>query len=199
MDRRAVIALVFAAFWAPAGGASDPVPVKGTSATYAPSVKVALRDRNVQLNLTGVGIRKKIGLNVYAVASYVQDGTAVRSADDVVKADAVRMLHLVMQREVDPEDFIDAFKSAVGKSYPADKFVAEFKQLTDAVGEKVAAKGDQVYIVSVPGAGVRIRLADKVDVTIKNAEFAKALWEVYLGPKPLDETLKRGLVGMLTQ
>jgi hypothetical protein len=199
MDRRAVVALMIAALFVPTGGASDPVPVKGTSATYAPSVKVAVKDQTVQVNLTGVGVRRKFGLNVYAVASYVQDGTAVRSADDVVKAEAVRMLHIVMQRTVEPEDFIGAFKDAVGKSYPADKFASEFTEITKAVGDTVAAKGDQVLIVSVPGAGVRVRLADKVDITLKNADFARALWEVYLGPKPLDETLKRGLVGMLTQ
>lgn len=196
MFRRAVASLVVGALVATAP-AADPVPVKGSQVTYPPSVEVPVKDRNVKLGLTGVGLRTRVGLRVYAVASYVQDGTPVRTAEDVVKADAVRMLHLVMERTVEPADFIGAIKDAMAKSYPADKFAAEFKQLTEAVGDTAAKKGDHVTLLSVPGAGVRVRLADKVDVTVKGADFARALWEVYLGPKPVDEVLKKGLVGML--
>jgi hypothetical protein len=179
------------------GVAADPVAVKGTSASYEPAVSVPVKDRDVKLNLTGVGLRTKVGFNVYAVASYVQDGAAVKTPEEVIKADAVRMLHLVMQRKVVPADFIGAFKTAVGKTYPEEKFAAEFTQLTEAVGDTAAAKGDHVTLLYVPGTGVRIRMADKVDVTIKNPAFAKALWEVYLGADPLDEKLKTGLVDRL--
>ena len=42
------------------------------------------------------------------------------------------LLYLVMERAVGAGDFIDAFKTAVGKSYPADKFAAEFAHLAVA-------------------------------------------------------------------
>lgn len=195
MFRRAVVALVVGAVAAATGVAADPVPVKGTSVAYPPAVAVTAKDKPVRLNLTGVGLRTKVGIGVYTVASYVQDGTRVAGADDVLKADAVRLLHLVMQRSVEPADFIGAFKAAVGKTHPADKFAAEFKQLGDAVGDTAAAKGDHVTLLSVPGEGVRVQMGRKVDVTIKSPAFAQALWEVYLGPKPLDEGLKKGLGG----
>ena len=195
MLRRFVVTLLVGAVVMPAS-AADPVTVKGSSAKYPQSATVAVGDKTVKLNLTGVGLRKRI-VTVYAIGSYVQEGVAVRSEDDVVKADAVRLLHIVMEREVGPEDFIGAFRLAVGKTYPDEKFAAEFKQLTDAVGNKAASKGDHVFLVSIPGVGVRIRLADKVDVTIKNPAFARALWEIYLGENPIDETLKKDLVGMM--
>ncbi len=198
MFRRTVVALLVGAVSAGTGLAADPVPVKGTSVAYAPTVSVTVKDKAVQLNLTGVGLRTKVGFGVYAVASYVQDGTRVRGAEDVLKADAVRLLHLVMQRAVEPGDFIGAFQAAVGKTYPADKFVTEFAQLTAAVGNTAAAKGDHVTLLHVPGEGVRIQMGRKVDVTVKSPAFAQALWEVYFGPKPLDEGLKKGLVGLPT-
>jgi hypothetical protein len=199
MFRRAVVALVVGVVATASASAADPVSVKGSSASYPQSASVAVGgNKTVKLNLTGVGLRKRV-VTVYAIASYVQEGVAVKNADDVVKADAVRLLHIVMERNVDPDDFIAAFRGAVAKSYPEDKFAAEFKQLSDAVGNKVAAKGDNVYLISTPGAGVRIRLADKVDVTVKNPAFARALWEVYLGANPIDETLKQNLVGMLSR
>ncbi|HVL12364.1 MAG TPA: chalcone isomerase family protein [Gemmata sp.] len=194
---RSAAAVLIAGVVAASAAATDPVRVKGSSASFPATLNLPNGDKTVRLDLTGAGLRTKIGLGVYAVASYLQEGTAARTADDVVKADAVRLLHLVMERTVAPDDFIGAFKSAVGKSYPADAFAAEFKQLAAAVGDRSAAKGDHVFLVSVPEAGVRIKLADKVDVTIKNPAFARALWEVYLGSKPLDDGLKKSLVGML--
>jgi hypothetical protein len=171
MLRRVVVALLVGAVAAPAP-AADPVPVKGSSASYAQSAGVVVGDKTVKLNLTGVGLRKRV-VTVY--------------------------LHIVMERNVDPDDFIGAFRTAICKTYPEDKFAAEFKQLTDAVGNKAASKGDHVYLVSVPGVGVRVRLADKVDVTIKNPAFARALWEIYLGENPIDDTLKNVVVGMLAR
>jgi hypothetical protein len=180
-----------------ATAADDPVPVKGSSAKYPSAVEVTVGDKAAILKLTGVGLRSKIGISVYAVGSYLQDGVAARTPEELAKADAARMLHLVMERTVEPADFIEAFKSAVGKTYPADKFADEFAQLTKAVGNTAAKKGDHVILLSAPGAGVRIQIVGKVDVTVKNPAFAQALWEVYLGPKPIDEGLKKGLAGRL--
>jgi len=199
MFRHALATLMAAALTITIGMAADPVPVRGTSAAYAPSVDATVKGQAVRLNLTGVGLRTRFTFNVYAIASYVQDGAAVRTAEDLARADTVRLLHLVMQRTVEPSDFIGAFKAAIDKSHPADEFKAEFTQLATAVGSTAAAKGDHVTLLSLPGEGVRIQVAQSVDVTIKNPAFARALWEVYLGPKPLDEGLKKGMVSMLTR
>src|SRR5688572_15728272 len=104
MFRRAVVALLAGAITAATGAAANPIPVRGTSVTFDPAVYPTLNDRPVRLTLTGVGLRTRVGLSVYAVASYVQDGAAVRTAEDVAKADAVRLLHLVMERTVEPAD-----------------------------------------------------------------------------------------------
>ncbi|VTR95128.1 lipoprotein transmembrane : Chalcone-flavanone isomerase OS=Singulisphaera acidiphila (strain ATCC BAA-1392 / DSM 18658 / VKM B-2454 / MOB10) GN=Sinac_0769 PE=4 SV=1 [Gemmata massiliana] len=120
--------------------AADPVTVKGTSVTYPPAVSANVKDKDVQLSLTGVGLRTKVGFNVYTVASYLQDGTRVQKAEDLARTDAVRLLHLVMQRTVQPDAFIGAFRTAVGKSYPDDKFVGEFTQLVNAIGKNAADK-----------------------------------------------------------
>jgi hypothetical protein len=199
MIRLAGLAVCLGVLTATSAVAADPVPVKGSQNKFAPTVTVMVGDKPVELMLTGVGLRTKVGLNVYAIGSYLQEGAAARTPEDLAKADAVRMLHLVMERNVEPADFIDAFKSAVGKSYPADKFATEFAQLTEAVGKTAAKKGDQVILLFAPGTGMRIQIVGKVDLLIKNADFAQALWEVYLGPKPLDEKMKMGLVARLAR
>ncbi|MDY3559363.1 chalcone isomerase family protein [Gemmata sp. JC673] len=196
MFRSAIFALVVAVV-AGHGMAAEPVPVKGTSVAYAPTISATVKDKAVPLSLTGVGLRTKVGFDVYTVASYVQDGTRVQKAEDVAKTDTVRLLHLIMQRTVQPDDFIGAFRSAVGKSYPEGKFATEFTQLVNAIGKNAATKGDHVILLHVPGEGVRVQMGQKVDVTIKSPGFSQALWEVYFGSKPLDEGLKKGLVGSM--
>jgi hypothetical protein len=197
MFRRAVIALVVGGVAALTAVADDPVPVSGSSVKYPRAVAVQVGDKATTLKLTGVGLRTRAFLNVYAVGSYLQDGAAVRSAEELARADAVRMLYLVMERTVDPADLLDAFKTAVGKTYPADKFAPEFAQVAAAIGTKSAQKGDHVSLLAVPGVGVRIQIVGKVDVTVRNTAFAQALWEIYVGPKPIDEDLKKGLVSQL--
>lgn len=194
---RCAAALLIGALAAITASAADPIPVKGSTAKYPPAVEVTVGDKSANLKLTGVGLRTKVGFGVYAVGSYLQDGVVVRTPEELAKADAVRMLHLVMERTVESGDFIDAFKSSVGKSYPADKFKDEFAEVAKAVGNNAAKKGDQVIMLYSPGTGVRMQIVGKVDVTVKNPAFAQALWEVYLGAKPIDEGLKKGLVGML--
>lgn len=194
MARFAALVLLAAA---PAAVAADAVPVRGSSASFPTAVAVPAGDKTVSVKLTGVGLRTRLGFRVYAVGSYLQDGAAARSADEMAAADAVKMLYLVMERTVEPADFIGAFRTAVGKAHPADKFAAEFEQLTAAIGGTAAAKGDHVSMVSVPGVGVRVQIVGKVDVTVKNPAFAQALWGVFLGPQPIDEGLKAGLANRL--
>ena len=197
MLRRLVVALAVAAVVAPAASSAESVPVAGASGKFPRAVTTPVGQQAVTLKLTGVGLRTKVFLNVYAVGSYLQDGAAAATAADLAKVEAARMLYLVMERTVESADFIDAFKSAVGKTYPADRFAAEFAQLAAAVGSKAAQKGDHVSLLYVPGTGLRVQIVGKVDVTIKSQAFAQALWEVYLGPNPIDDDLKKGLTGLL--
>jgi hypothetical protein len=187
--------LVGAATTASAG---DPVPVRGSAVKYPDAVSVTVGGKPVALKLTGVGLRTKASLfNVYAVGSYLQDGVRVGNADELARVEAARMLYLVMERTVDGADLIDAFKSAINSNYPADKFAAEFASLSAAVGNRPAAKGDHISMVYAPGVGLRVQIVGKMDVTIDSPAFARAVWEIYLGPKPIQDDIKAGLVKLL--
>src|SRR4029453_15544700 len=82
--------------------AADPVTVKGSSAKYPPAVSITVGEKAVRLNLTGVGPRTKLGFGIYAIAGYSEDGPRVRTAEELLKVDAIRALHLVMERDVEP-------------------------------------------------------------------------------------------------
>jgi hypothetical protein len=196
---RCAAGILVLAFCASKTPAAEPVPVKGSTAKYPPAVSLPVGERTVKLNLTGVGLRTKFGFGIYAIGSYLQDGASVKTAQELMTTDAVRALHLIMDRDVEPRDFVDAFKTAIGKNHPADKFQEEFEQLMKAVGNRPLKKGDQIVLVATAATGVRIMIVGKVDVAFKNAAFTEALWEVYLGARPLDEKLKKGLTEMLAR
>lgn len=196
MKRLTVTALVLAAL-APAVGAADVVAVPGSSARFARTLSLPGSNPPTTLKLTGVALRTKLVFNVYAIASYVKEGTPVRTAEELARVEAPRMLHLVMERTVSGKDFLDAFRTAIGKSYPPSKFAAELTQLATVFGDRGAAEGDNVVLMYTPGAGLRVQIVNKDGVTIPNPEFARAVWEVYLGPQPVDPGMKRGLAGLL--
>lgn len=198
MFRRVACILVLA-IWSSNALAAEPVAVKGSTAKYPPLVSIAVGEKAVKLSLTGVGLRTKFGFGIYAIGSYLQEGAPVGTAEELMKTDAVRALHLIMQRDVEPRDFVDAFRSAIGKNHPTEKFQEEFTQLMKAVGDRPLKKGDHIVLVATPATGVRIQIVGKVDVTFKNADFTNALWEVYLGARPLDEKIKKGLTEMLAR
>ena len=129
------------AFWASNASAVEPVAVKGSTAKYPPAVSVALGEKSVKLNLTGVGLRTKFGFGIYAIGSYLQDGATVKTAQELMTTDAVRALHLIMDRDVEPRDFVDAFKTAIGKNHPADKFQEEFSAVDEGSRRPAAQEG----------------------------------------------------------
>lgn len=184
------------AFAAGSLSAADPVAVPGSDVKFPPTVGTAAGGKPVTLKLTGVGVRTRAIFKVYAIGSYLAEGTAVKTAEDVAAADAPKMLYIVMERNVSGKDFAEALRSGVGKTHP-DKFAAEFKQIADAVGDQTASKGDHVSLLYLPGVGLRVQIVGKVDLTVKGADFAAAVWGVYLGGSPVDEKLKQGLASMI--
>ena len=195
MSRTLLSALIAAAIAAPAA-ADETVEVPGTSTRCLAAVSTRHGNQDVVLNLTGAALRSKLIVNVYTVASYLQAGKAARTADELVAADAVKLLLITMERDVDGPDLIDAFKTAVAKSHPG-RFGPEFAELARHVGTGTARKGTEVVIAYLPGTGTRFKFEGKEPLVIPGKEFADAVWGVYLGPKPLTDAIKKGLTARL--
>ena len=62
---------------------------------------------------------------------------------------------------------------------------------------QTAQKGDHIFITHIPNAGLHCSLAGKGEVLIKNAQFARAVWDIYLGKNNLGDEIKKGLVSRL--
>jgi hypothetical protein len=192
--RSLVVALTVAVGAATAG---ETVGVDGSGTQFPAAVEAQVGGRSVQLALTGAAVRKKVFVTVYAVASYLQDGVVAKTADQLAAADGVKVLVLVMERDVAGGDMADAIRAGVRLNHPADAFGPELAQIGQVLGGMRLEKGDRVTLTAAPGAGLRCQVAGKADVTVGAPAFARAVWDIYLGRQNLGEAIKAGLASRL--
>lgn len=162
---------------------------------------VRISEGGTELLLNGAGLRKRLLFRVYVGALYLQKKTGAANAA-VNDAGAKRvMMHML--RDVPADQFADALEDGLKNNNPAEDLVkleAQVKQLRavfDAV--KVAKSGDVILIDYLPGSvsggGTRVTINGTVKSTIAGEGFNRALLRVWLGDKPADSDLKKGLLG----
>lgn len=169
----------------------------GGSATYAGTADVQVGGKSVRLRLTGVAMRTKVIVNVYAIGSYVDAAAKPGSAEALASMDCAKRLHLVMERSVEGKDMAEAFQAAVRMNYAAGTFDQEVATLCQFMRGTSLRKGEHILLTHVPGVGLHCNVAGRADFTIKNARFSQAVWEIYLGQKNLGDDIKRGLTARL--
>ena len=150
------------------------------------------------LNLNGVGLRKRAIFKVYVAGLYVGQKSASPVA--IVNDKGARRVSLRMLRDVDAQSFIDSFNEGLKNNTPEAQLTA-LKPQVDAlvatlksIGE--AKKGDVINFDYTPDGGTRITVNGQAKGTpIASADFFAAVLRIWLGDKPADETLKKGMLG----
>jgi hypothetical protein len=177
--------------------AAEMVGVSGSDAQFPAVIESKVGDKQVKLRLTGTALRKKFIFSIYAIGSYLQEDDPARTAEALAVSDSPKQLHLVLERDVDGKDMVAALKDAIRKSYPEDAFATEMTALGEFFQGNTIKKGDNVRLTHVPGLGLHCAVFGKSDVLIKNPNFSRAIWDIYLGKNNLGEAIKQGLVSRL--
>src|SRR5437868_8047592 len=107
----------------------ETVVVPGSDVRYPVRTEITVGYKPVKLVLTGTAERKGHGLNVYAIASYIQDGAAAKTAEQIVAADAVKVMHLVLERNLDGQTMFEGIRTGVRLNHSLDAFAGEMGQL----------------------------------------------------------------------
>jgi hypothetical protein len=177
--------------------ATELVGVHGSSTQYTTTMDITIGDKPYHLVLTGVALREKFFINVYAIGSYVLDGAGVHTAEELAAINQPKQLHLVMERDVEGGDIAEAFRIAVRQNYPSPVFDNEVNRLVEMTREIEFKKGDHIYLTHQPGIGLRCQVIGKGDFIIDNPDFSRAIWDIYLGKNNIGEGIKKGLVSRL--
>ena len=150
------------------------------------------------LQLNGAGLRTRAIFKVYVAGLYVPAKST--NPATLLAQKGPRRLQMTMLRNVDADSFAaplnDGLKNNHSEAQLAalkgqiDAFNATFK----SVGE--AKKGDVIGIEYLPDAGTRITVNGQAKgAAIPGEDFYAALLRIWLGDKPADGDLKKGLLG----
>ncbi|MGZ3457897.1 MAG: chalcone isomerase family protein [Archangium sp.] len=146
-----------------------------------------------ELKLNGAGLRKKFVFHVYAAGLYLQNPS--HSAQQVIESDQVKRVRMSMLRDLEKAKIVEAIEEGFRKN-AADKMPALQQRLdtfTAAIPD--LKKGDELVLTYVPGQGTTIESKAGQKISVQGKDFADALFSVWLGKSPVDESLKEGMLG----
>jgi hypothetical protein len=197
MKRTAILSAVGLFLCVTCVWAVELVGVHGSNTQYTSTMDITIGDKAYHLVLTGTALRQKFFFNVYTIGSYVLEGAAVHTAEELAALDQPKQLHLVMERDVAGGDIAEAFLIAIRQNYPTPYFNEEVNRLVQMMREIDFKKGDHIYLTHQPRIGLRCQVIGKGDITIENPDFSRAIWDIYLGKNNIGEGIKKSLVSRL--
>ncbi len=145
------------------------------------------------LRLSGVGVLKYLGfIRIYNGALYLPP--KVMGEDALM--DVPKRLEVEYLRSFKAEDFGAATIAGMRKNVEPETY--------DRLADRIDAhnrlypdirRGDRVSLTYLPGAGTEVAVNGAAMGTIPGADFARALFSLWLGDNPFDDDFKRALRG----
>ena len=145
-----------------------------------------------KLRLTGVGLLRYWGFKAYVGAFYLEEGVSY----DNFMSDTAKRIELEYFRSIKGKDFGPATNKSIAKNVDSKTFNRLRPQIEfhNSLYQDVQP-GDRYSLTYVPGRGTELALNGQPKGIIEGAEFAAAVFSIWLGPKPMNETFKKQLLG----
>ena len=153
--------------------------------------------QQTELVLNGGGVRKKMFFKVYVVGLYLSEKN--KNAHEIYPADKPMALRLqITSSMVSSNNMSEAIREGFNQSTGGK--IAPLKDKIDAFIQTFAkekiTQGNIFDIYYVPGVGVQTFKNNKLQSTIDGLDFKKALFGIWLADMPVDDHLKKGLLGL---
>lgn len=181
-----LLAVAAAAAWA------QPLEVEGVKLEATNQVGATT------LQLNGAGVRTKVFFKVYVAGLYLPQKTT--NAAQLLAQKGARRVTITMLRDVDAESFASALNDGLRDNHTEAQFAALKPQIDalnanlKAVGE--AKKGDVIHFEFLPDTGTQVTVNGKLKGSvIAGEDFFTSVLRIWLGEKPVDASLKKGLMG----
>ncbi len=145
------------------------------------------------LVLNGMGLRTKFMVKVYVTGLYLPQKSSDFNA--ILKPDTPKRIVMHFVRDVSKSQLADGFTEQFDANTPdarkalkpeIDRFLAALDPVKD---------GDEIVITYLAATGTSLTLAGKDKLTIAGPDFARVIFSVWLGPKPPNAGLKKGILG----
>ena len=190
----ATAAATLATVWALSATPLHAQPAELEGVKLAPTLQVA----NAPLVLNGAGLRTRAFFKVYVAALYTPQKSADAAA--LLAQKGPRRLVITLLRSVDANTFADALNDGLRDNH-TEAQVTALKPQIDALmatlkqaGE--AKKGDVIHLDFDPATGTQVSInGQPKGAVIGGSDFYTAVLRIWLGDKPADGGLKKGLLG----
>jgi hypothetical protein len=177
---------------AAAGATAQAVEIEGVK--LEPTAQVG----GTTLQLNGAGLRTRAFFKVYVAGLYVPQKAGNAAA--LLAQKGARRVAITMLRNVDADSFAGALNDGLRNNH-TEAQIAAFKAQIDALNANLKAvgeakKGDAIHFEFVPDAGTRVLVNGQPrGNAIPGEDFFTAVLRVWIGDKPVDADLKKGMVG----
>ena len=148
---------------------------------------------STNLVLNGIGLRTKYMVKVYVAGLYLPQKST--DPDAILKPSVTKRIVMHFVRNVSKSQLTDGFSESFENNTP--EAVKTLKPDIDRLFSALDSvkEGDELAFTDIPGTGTSITIPGKETMTISGQLFAKMLFSVWLGPKPPNSALKKGLLG----
>lgn len=145
------------------------------------------------LALNGMGLRTKYMVKVYVAGLYLPQKSS--DANAILQPDTPKRIVMHFVRNVSKSQLVDGFSESFENNTPdlvkaLHPDIDHFFSALDSVKD-----GEELVFTYVPATGTSLAIAGKEKLTIASPKFAQMLFSVWLGPKPPNAALKKGILG----
>lgn len=147
------------------------------------------------LVLNGAGLRTKVFFKIYVGGLYLEKASKDGSA--IIKADKPMLVRLhFIYDGVSPEKLQTGWIDGFALTAPnADAALQKGMKAFTALFAKEAKENDIYDIGWLPGTGLEVRYNGTLLATISGLALKQALFAIWLGDKPVDKSLRGGMLG----
>ena len=149
-----------------------------------------------ELRLHGTGLLRYAGfLKGYAAALYLDDAFVLEATTRSVLQDVPRRIEIEYFWSIPARMFADATVEGIRQNTDD----VAFETLRDRIDRLNALyedvePGDRYALTYLPGVGTELALNGRSLGLVEGADFSRALFAIWLGHEPFDESLRRQLL-----
>jgi len=148
----------------------------------------------IKMKIQGTGLFRYLGfIKAYAGAFYLEEGSSLKD----VLSDKPKRLEVEYFHALKGEDFGITTNKVIAENTDALTLEKIRPQINyhNSLYEDVQP-GDRYSLTYIPGRGTELALNGKTKGIIKGADFASALFSMWLGEFPMNKPFKKQLLGL---
>ena len=150
---------------------------------------------NLQLN--GAGLRKRLFFQVYAIGLYLPKKTA--NAEEAIDSPGPKRIAIHMLRNVGAAEFSEALAEGIRANHSeaeASALEPRVQALGAIMAEVKEAKKGMAIALDFQGKDTQVLVDGKpAGSPIAGEDFYRALLRIWLGPRPVQDDVKKALLG----